>query len=88
MTTSEIKFNDEAQKKVQEILAQYPNDKSKSALLPLLHLAQAEFDGWLSPETMDYIASILNIQAIEVYEVATFYSMFNLKPVANYLIEI
>ena len=88
MTTSEIKFNDEAQKKVQEILAQYPKDKSKSALLPLLHLAQAEFDGWLSPETMDYIASILNIQAIEVYEVATFYSMFNLKPVANYLIEI
>lgn len=88
MTTNEIKFNEEAQQKVQEILAQYPNDKSKSALLPLLHLAQAEFDGWLSPETMDYIASILNIQAIEVYEVATFYSMFNLKPVANYLIEI
>ena len=63
---------------MQEILNQYPADKSKSALLPLLHLAQAEFDGWLSAPVMDYVASILNIQPIEVYEVASFYFMFNL----------
>ena len=88
MTTEEIKFNDAAQHKVQEILAQYPEGKQKSAMLPLLHLAQAEFDGWLSAPVMDYIASILKVQPIEVYEVATFYSMFNLKPTGKYLIEI
>ncbi len=87
-TTSEIKFSVESEKKVQEILKQYPSDKSKSALVPLLHLAQAEFDGWLSVVTMDYIASILKIQPIEVYEVATFYSMYNLKPTGKYLIEV
>jgi NADH-quinone oxidoreductase subunit E len=86
--TTKIKFSEAALVQVQEILAQYPEDKSKSALLPLLHLAQAEFDGWLSAETMDYVASILNIQPIEVYEVASFYSMFNLKPTGKYLIEV
>ncbi|MFN8236923.1 MAG: NADH-quinone oxidoreductase subunit NuoE [Chitinophagales bacterium] len=88
MTTTEIQFSTEAQQKVQEILKQYPADKSKSALLPLLHLAQAEFDGWLSVPAMDYVASILNIAPIEVYEVASFYSMFNLKPTGKYLIEV
>lgn len=86
--TEEIKFNDAALQKVQEILAQYPKEKSKSALIPLLHLAQAEFDGWLSAPVMDYVASILQIKPIEVYEVATFYSMFNLQPVGKYLIEV
>ncbi len=86
--TTAIRFSDVAQQKVQEILNQYPAEKSKSALLPLLHLAQAEFDGWLSVPVMDYIASILSIQPIEVYEVASFYSMFNLKPVGKYLIEV
>ncbi|MEZ5055213.1 MAG: NAD(P)H-dependent oxidoreductase subunit E [Chitinophagales bacterium] len=52
--------------KVQEILAQYPKEKSKSALIPLLHLAQAEFDGWLSAPVMDYVASILQIKPIEI----------------------
>ena len=87
-TTTEIKFSDSALQQVQEILNQYPAEKSKSALLPLLHLAQAEFDGWLSAPVMDYVASILNIQPIEVYEVASFYSMFNLQPVGKYLIEV
>jgi NADH-quinone oxidoreductase subunit E len=86
--TTEIKFSESAQQQVQEILNQYPADKSKSALLPLLHLAQAEFDGWLSAPVMDYVASVLNIQPIEVYEVASFYSMFNLKPTGKYLIEV
>jgi NADH-quinone oxidoreductase subunit E len=86
--TTEIKFSESAQQQVQEILNQYPADKSKSALLPLLHLAQAEFDGWLSAPVMDYVASVLKIQPIEVYEVASFYSMFNLKPTGKYLIEV
>ncbi len=83
-----IKFSDEKQKKVAEIIAQYPQGKQKSALLPVLHLAQEEFGGWLSAETMDYVASLLHIEPIEVYEVATFYSMYNLKPVGRYLFEV
>lgn len=90
MTTQpvEIKFSDETLKLVQTIISRYPEGKQKSALIPILHLAQAEFDGWLSVPVMDYVASLLNIQPIEVYEVATFYSMFNLKPVGKCLIEV
>jgi NADH-quinone oxidoreductase subunit E len=84
----EIKFSDDALKVVQSLIARYPQGKQKSALLPVLHLAQSEFDGWLSVPVMDYVASLLNIQNIEVYEVASFYSMFNLKPVGNCLIEV
>ena len=82
------KFSDEKLKKVAEIVARYPDGKHKSALLPVLHLAQDEFGGWLSPETMDYVASLLKLDPIEVYEVATFYSMYNLKPVGRYLFEV
>jgi len=74
--------------KAEEIIARYPADKKKSALIPLLHLAQDENDGWLSVETMDYVASVLGILPIEVYEVASFYSMFNLKKRGNCLIEV
>ncbi|MDR3715749.1 MAG: NAD(P)H-dependent oxidoreductase subunit E [Puia sp.] len=83
-----IKFSEEKQKKVEEIIARYPQGKQKSALLPVLHLAQEEFGGWLSSETMDYVASLLSIEPIEVYEVATFYSMYNLKPVGRYIFEV
>ena len=79
-----IKFSDDKMQKVQEIIARYPDGKQKSALLPLLHLAQETF-GWLSSETMDYVAELLNIKPIEVYEVATFYSMYNTKPVGKYV---
>lgn len=83
-----VKFSDDKLKEVQEIVQRYPQGKQKSALLPVLHLAQEEFGGWLSVETMDYVASILNLQPIEVYEVATFYSMYNLKPVGRYMFEV
>src|SRR5947209_5093098 len=83
MTFSTDKLN-----KVQEIIARYPNGRQKSALLPVLHLAQEEFGGWLSAETMDYVASLLKLEPIEVYEVATFYSMYNLKPVGKYVFEV
>jgi NADH-quinone oxidoreductase subunit E len=84
----EIKFDNETLAMVQSIIKRYPEGKQKSALLPLLHLAQAEFDGWLSVPAMDYVASLLSIKPIEVYEVASFYSMFNLKPVGKCLIEV
>jgi NADH-quinone oxidoreductase subunit E len=84
----EYKFSDETLAVAQRIMKRYPEGKVKSALIPLLHLAQAEFDGWLSPGAMDYVASLLQIQPIEAYEVASFYSMFNLKPVGKCVIEV
>ncbi|HEY1019198.1 MAG TPA: NAD(P)H-dependent oxidoreductase subunit E [Sediminibacterium sp.] len=82
------KFSETQLAEVQRLVARYPEGKQKSALLPVLHLAQDSFGGWLSSETMDYVAELLNITPIEVYEVATFYSMYNLKPVGKYLFEV
>jgi NADH-quinone oxidoreductase subunit E len=83
-----MQFSDATLELVKKIIRRYPEGKQKSALLPVLHLAQAEFDGWLSPEAMDYVAGLLNIKPIEVYEVASFYSMYNLEPVGKCLIEV
>lgn len=83
-----LKFSDEALTLAHNIMKRYPEGKQKSALLPLLHIAQAEFGGWLSPEAMDYVAGLLNILPVEVYEVATFYSMYNLKPVGKCVLEV
>lgn len=85
---SDIRFSDAAMESAQEILKRYPAGKQKSAVIPILHIAQAEFDGWLSPEVMDYVASVIGILPIEVYEVASFYSMFNLKPVGKCTLEV
>ncbi len=83
-----IQFNEQQMAEFNRLVARYPEGKQKSALLPALHLAQDTFGGWLSSETMDYVASLLKIEPIEVYEVATFYSMYNLKPVGKYLFEV
>lgn len=86
--TNTIRFSDAAMALVQKIIKRYPEGRHKSALIPILHIAQAEFGGWLSTATMDYVASILNIKPIEVYEVATFYTMFNLEPVGKCVLEV
>lgn len=83
-----IPFSQQRLQEVETIKARYPDGKQKSALIPLLHIAQEENNGWLSSDAMDYVASLLNILPIEVYEVATFYSMYNLKPVGKYLFEV
>jgi len=83
-----VKFSEEAKVKAAEIIERYPEGKQKSAVLPLLHLAQEENDNWLSSEVMDYVASLLKILPIQVYEVATFYSMYNLNPVGKYVLEV
>ena len=83
-----VQFSQEKLDKVNEIVARYPQGKQKSALLPILHLAQETFGGWLSSETMDYVAELLHIKPIEVYEVATFYSMYNTKPVGKFMFEV
>jgi NADH-quinone oxidoreductase subunit E len=74
--------------KVQALISRYPEGQQKSALLPILHIAQEELGGHLSVDIMDYVASLLDIQPIEVYEVATFYSMFYLEKVGKYVIEV
>lgn len=83
-----IAFSEQKLNKAHEIIARFPEGKQKSALIPLLHLAQEEFGGWLDVPVMDYVASLLSILPIEVYEVATFYSMFNMKPVGKYMLEV
>ncbi len=83
-----VKFSDEKMKEVKELISHYPEGKEKSALIPLLHIAQGEFGGWLDVPVMDYVAELLNILPIEVYEVATFYTMFNTKPVGKYVLEV
>jgi NADH-quinone oxidoreductase subunit E len=83
-----IEFSDVNIEKVNEIISRYPEGKQKSALLPVLHLAQEQFNGWLDTPVMDYVATILNISPIEVYEVASFYSMYNLKPVGKFMFEV
>ena len=85
---AETVFSEEAMKTAQTIISRYPEGKQKSALLPILHLAQAEFGGWLSAETMDYVASILKIRPVEVFEVASFYTMYNLKPMGKCVLEV
>ncbi len=76
------------EQKVQEIIARYPEGKQKSALIPLLHIAQEQNGGWLDVPVMDHVAELLQIKPIEVYEVATFYTMFNMKPVGKYVFEV
>lgn len=83
-----MKFSEEKLSKAKDIISRYPQGKQKSALLPVLHLAQEENNGWLSVEAMDYVAELLQLKSIEVYEVATFYSMYNLKPVGKYVFEV
>jgi NADH-quinone oxidoreductase subunit E len=70
-----------------DLVSRYPEGKQKSALLPILHLVQAEF-GWTSPQAMDKVAAFLKIQPVEVYEVASFYSMYFLRPQGKYVLEV
>lgn len=83
-----IQFSDKQLAEVKQIIARYPEGKQKSALLPVLHLAQETFGGWLDVPVMDYVAGLLQLQPIEVYEVASFYSMYNLKPVGKHVFEV
>jgi NADH-quinone oxidoreductase subunit E len=83
-----VAFAPETLEKVQSLIRRYPEGQQKSALLPVLHMAQEELGGYLSVNVMDYVAGLLGIQPIEVYEVATFYSMFYLEKMGNYVIEV
>lgn len=86
-TDMPVTFTPELISKFDEVVSRYPAGKQKSALLPILHLVQAEF-GWVSAPAMDKVAEYLNIQPIEVYEVASFYTMYFLKPQGKYMLEV
>jgi NADH-quinone oxidoreductase subunit E len=83
-----FEFSKENLKKANDIVAKYPAGKQRSALLPLLDLAQRQHDNWLPRAALDYIATFLDLPAIKVYEVATFYTMFHLEPVGENFIQV
>lgn len=87
-TNDTVAFTASTLAKVQTIISHYPAGQQKSALIPVLHIAQEELGGSLNVDIMDYVADLLNITPIEVYEVATFYSQFYIDPVGKYVIEV
>ncbi|WP_257666649.1 NADH-quinone oxidoreductase subunit NuoE family protein [Parapedobacter tibetensis] len=82
-----VEFTEEMLGKFAEIVARYPEGRQKSALLPILHEVQAK-QGWLSVPAMDKVAEYLQLEPIEVYEVASFYTMFFRQPRGKYVLEI
>ena len=85
---NEFSFNEVNAQKAKDIIAKYPKDKQKSAMLPLLDMAQRQNGGWLSVPVMEHIADLINEPYMRVYEVASFYSMFYTKPVGKYHIQV
>lgn len=81
-------FTAENAAKAKAIVAKYPEGRQASAVLPLLDLAQRQNAGWLPRAALDHVADLLAMPRIRVYEVATFYTMFNLKPVGKYLVQV
>ncbi len=82
-----VTFSAELIAKFDDIVSRYPVGKQKSGLLPILHLVQAEY-GWVSAPAMDKVAAYLGILPIEVYEVATFYTMYFMRPQGKYVLEV
>lgn len=94
-----FEFTKAYQKKVKEVIARYPDGRQQSAVMPLLDLAQRQvaddgakadppYGGWIPRAAMDHIADVLCMPPVKVYEVATFYSMYNLAPVGQYLVQL
>ena len=83
-----FEFNDNNLRISKQIIAKYPEGKQQSAVMSLLYLAQKQNDNWIPLVAMKYIAKLLEMPYIKVYEVATFYSMFNLSPVGKYFIQV
>jgi NADH-quinone oxidoreductase E subunit len=80
-----VKFSEKASKEYQNIIKRYPN--TRGALLPVLHLAQREF-GWISKDVMEYLSGLLDVPVTEIFDTATFYTMFKVKPSGKYHIQL
>jgi NADH-quinone oxidoreductase E subunit len=85
---SSFEFTKENFAAAEKIIAKYPKGRQQSAVIPLLTLAQQQHEGWLPKAAMDYVASILSMPPIKVYEVATFYTMYNLQPIGKYHVQV
>lgn len=83
-----FEWTPENQAKAEEVLGRYPADQSASAVMPLLDLAQRQNQGWLSTEAIVYVADYLSMPEVRVWEVATFYSLFNIKPLGKHVIRV
>jgi NADH-quinone oxidoreductase subunit E len=83
----EIHITEALMNRINELISHYPADKRKSALLPVLHEVQDAHDNWLSFGLQDKVAEILEIKPIEVYEVVSFYTMFNQRPIGKFMFE-
>ncbi len=88
--TGNIKHNNSKfnMSEVKKILDRYPENKKNSAVIPLLHYAQKQNNGWLSTKELENVAQLLDMSYMRVYEVASFYTMFNLNPVGKYLLQL
>ena len=84
----DFEFSKENLKTISEVLKKYPSDQKASAVMPLLDLAMRQCKGWIPEKAMHKIGKIINVPFIRVYEVATFYSMFNLEPIGKYFIQV
>ena len=83
-----FQFNDKSMKAANKIVSNYPDGKQQSAVMALLYIAQRQNDNWIPLQAMKYIAKFLDMPYIKVYEVATFYSMYNLAPVGKYFFQV
>jgi NADH-quinone oxidoreductase E subunit len=83
-----FEFNSSSLEAANKIISRYPKEKQKSAVMGLLYIAQNQNNNWIPLAAMKYIAKFLDMPYIKVYEVATFYSMFNLSPVGKYFIQV
>ena len=84
----EFKFSSENFKKAEDILKRYPKENKNSAVMPFLYLAQKQNSNWIPLAAMKYIAKLLSMPYISVYEVATFYTMYNLAPVGKHFVQV
>ncbi len=84
----DFKFSSKNLQKINKILARYPDDQMASAVMPLLDLAMRQIGGWLTVPAMKSVSKIIKVPYIRVYEVATFYSMYNLEPIGKNFIQI
>ena len=83
-----FQFSENSLKAANQIVKNYPKDKQQSAVMALLYIAQRQHDNWIPLSAMKYVAKFLKMPYIKVYEVATFYSMYNLSPVGEYFIQV
>jgi NADH-quinone oxidoreductase E subunit len=83
-----FEFTAENFKRAEEVIARYPAGRQRSAVMPLLEIAQEQHDGWLPRAAMDYVAAVLGLAPMKVYEVASFYTMYNLQPVGKHHLQV